>query len=98
MKAPTPCPWAVSKHATPDYAPQYGVYAGDGSGADLAIVRGENAEADAELIVCAVNCHTDLLAASEAALTDWHSHPRNFERKEPPYLAMLRAAIRKARS
>jgi len=39
----------------------------------------------------------DLLAACQSALTDWHSHPRNFERKEPPYLAELRGAIAKAK-
>jgi len=48
---------------------------------------------DARLIAAA----PDLLQACEAALTDWHSHPRNFERKEPPYLAELRAVIAKAR-
>jgi hypothetical protein len=45
--AATPGPWATSKHATPEYAPQYGVYAEDGSNADLAIVKGENAKAAA---------------------------------------------------
>ena len=48
---------------------------------------------DARLIAAA----PDLLAACEAALDDWHSHPRNFYRQEPGYLAVLRAAIAKAR-
>ncbi len=59
----TPGPWSVSKHATPDYAPQFGIYAGD-SPNDLAIVKGDNAEADAALIEAA----PDLLAALQEAM------------------------------
>ena len=50
--------WHVCKHGTPDYAPQYGVYA---DGPDFVIVRGDNAKADAELIAGAL----DLLEALE---------------------------------
>ena len=49
-------------------------------------------QANARLIAAA----PELLVAAEAALTDWHSKPRNFERREPPYLAQLRVAIAKA--
>lgn len=58
----TPGPWNVSRHATPDYAPQFGIYAGE-SARDLATVTGDNAAADAALIEAA----PDLLAACEAA-------------------------------
>ena len=100
----TPLPWRLSE---PWGAPNGGytleavnapgyiadVYAGhhpdDGVDADAGAANGA-------YIVRACNAHADLLAACEAALTDWHSHPRNFERKEPDYLPMLRAAIAKA--
>ncbi len=59
----TPGPWSVSKHGTPDYAPQYGIYS-DGSGNDHAIVKGEAAEADARLIAAA----PDLLATLRGIL------------------------------
>lgn len=48
----TPGPWEVSKHGTPSYAPQFGIYA-EGEQNDLAIVKGENAEADAILMAAA---------------------------------------------
>lgn len=44
--------WNISKLATPDYAPEFGIYAGD-SERDLARVMGPNAEADAQLIAAA---------------------------------------------
>ena len=47
----TPAPWHVSRHATPDYAPQFGIYAEDGNGRDLAIVTSN--EANANLIAAA---------------------------------------------
>lgn len=53
--------WHVSKHGTPDYAPQFGIYADDGR--DLAIVVGDNSKANAALIVSA----PALLAALEEA-------------------------------
>ena len=54
----TPGPLEVSKHATPEHSPQFGIHAGD-SHRDHVIVRGENAEADATLYAAA----PDLLAA-----------------------------------
>lgn len=45
-------PLSVIRHATPDYAPQFGIYA-DGQSHDLAIVKGDNAEADAHLFAAA---------------------------------------------
>ena len=44
--------WIVSKHGTPDYAPQYGIHNG---GNDFVIVKGDNAKAYAARIVAAVN-------------------------------------------
>lgn len=49
----TPGPWAIGQHATPDYAPQYGVYAERGDDRDLATVKGGNAEANARIIAAA---------------------------------------------
>lgn len=59
----TPGPWNISKHATPDYAPQFGIYA-EGCRNDLAYVVHENTEANARLIAAA----PDLLAALQAIL------------------------------
>lgn len=53
MKKHTQGELRISKHATPEYAPQYGIYAGDGRGDDICIVKGENAEADAKLFAAA---------------------------------------------
>lgn len=59
---PTPGPWEVSKHGTPEAFPQFGVYAvGDPN--DLAIVKGDRAKADAQLIAAA----PDLLRACQGA-------------------------------
>jgi len=58
--------WAISRHATPDYAPQYGIYANDASGRDIATVHGENAAANAVLIAAApelLACLLDVLDA-----------------------------------
>ena len=59
-------PWAVSKLAAPAYAPQFGLYCQD-TGADVAIVRGENAAADAALMAAApalCDALIDLLAVA----------------------------------
>lgn len=45
----TPGPWNISKLATPDYAPEFGIYA-EGERNDLARVINENSEANAMLI------------------------------------------------
>lgn len=37
----TPKPWLVSKHATPEHTPQFGIYSEDHP-SDFAIVRGED--------------------------------------------------------
>ena len=49
--------WEVSKHATPDYAPQYGIHKGGTN--DFCIVKDKEAEANAHLIAAA----PDLLEA-----------------------------------
>jgi len=59
----TPTPWTISRLATPDYAPEFGIFS-EGSARDLAHVIGENSEADARLIAAA----PDLLAALEDVL------------------------------
>jgi len=40
---PTPGPLEYSRHATPNYVPQFGIYAGNKG---IATVMGDNAEAD----------------------------------------------------
>ena len=66
MNKSTPGPWAISKHATPDYAPQFGIYANGGCRPDFIIVKGESAEADATLIAAAPNLLTILEDAIES--------------------------------
>lgn len=58
----TPGPWAISKSATPDYAPQFLIHPEESE--DIAIVKGDNAHADALLIAAA----PALLAACQFAL------------------------------
>ena len=62
----TPLQWEASKHGTPDYAPQFGIYA-HGKPNDHCIVTGDNAEADAAFICLAVNNHYELLEACKVA-------------------------------
>ncbi len=49
-------------------------------------------QANARLIAAA----PELLEAGKEALAWWHSIPSNIEKKEPGWLALVRAAIRKA--
>ena len=50
----TPGPWGVSRLATPDYAPEFGIFRDDRGGAPaLARVMNENSEANAALIAAA---------------------------------------------
>jgi hypothetical protein len=57
----TPGHWSVTKHGTPEYAPQFGIYA-EGQPHDLAIVTGDNSKANADFIVEACNSHEALVA------------------------------------
>ena len=56
--------FGISCNATPDYAPQFSIYAESGNGQDIAIVKGDNAERDAALFAAA----PVMLAALERAL------------------------------
>jgi hypothetical protein len=87
MATHTKGPLVVSKHGTPEYAPQYGVHAG---GADLAIVRGKNARANAYLFAAA----PDMLDALEIAVNLLDTND-NDGRKA---YAAVRDAINKATS
>lgn len=58
----TPGPLAISKHATPAYAPQYAIYP-EATGRDIAIIKGDNAKKDAILYAAA----PELLAALNEA-------------------------------
>jgi len=51
-KPHTPGPWNMITHATPEYAPQFGIYA-DGQQFDFGIIRGADAKANARLIAAA---------------------------------------------
>lgn len=59
----TPGPWAVIKHATPDHAPQFGIYAEDTPARDIAIATGPGAESNARLI----SASPELLSSLEDA-------------------------------
>lgn len=61
----TPGPWDIGKHATPDYAPQFGIYSG-AAARDHVIVKGGNAATDAALIAAA----PELLTALQLYLVD----------------------------
>jgi len=79
------------RHATPDYAPQFGIYVENGDGNDLAIVKGDSAESYAALFAAS----PDMLAALE----DCHRHLFNMGGldAESPLLVKIRAAIAKAK-
>lgn len=49
--------------------------------------------ANAALIVRAVNSYDAMREALEAVIKHWHSKPSNFERQEPEYLKLARAAL-----
>lgn len=85
----TPGPWNVSRHATPDYAPQFGIYAGE-SARDLATVTGDNAAADAALIEAA----PDLLAALEDALDDLNAFRRAIPMDKWPDKPVVHTMVR----
>lgn len=42
--------WNISRHATPEHSPQFGIYSEDFPNKDIAIIVGENAEADAKIM------------------------------------------------
>ncbi len=100
----TPGPWTVSKHGTPAYALQFGVYASDDTN-DFAIVRYDNAEANANLISAA----PELLEALEWVLRIAEDNLKSYTEmreldgynddnsEEESGLVCARAAIRKAR-
>ena len=63
----TPSPLAITRHATPEHSPQFGVYSeGDNSSRDIAIVMGPNAASDAALFAAA----PEMLEALEAYISE----------------------------
>jgi hypothetical protein len=62
-------PWFISRHATPDYAPQFGVWSEE-DGKDHAIVKGE---ANARLIAAAPDLvHTlEIIRANAGESPEW---------------------------
>lgn len=97
----TPGPWKITKNEHTGF-----VFIGKDNGNNYPLYRESNsfakgktmerAEQDAACIIRALNCHDELLEACNAALNDWHAKPSNINKKEPKYLAILRAAIAKA--
>jgi hypothetical protein len=53
-------------------------------------------EDNAAFIAHAANCHEELLLCCKAVLDAWHAKDSNFQKKEPPYLQPIRAAIKNA--
>ena len=89
----TPLQWEASKHGTPDYAPQFGIYA-HGKPNDHCIVTGDNAQADAAFICRAVNNHYELLEACKVALAGFNTASNTVWAKS--YKKTLREAIARA--
>lgn len=77
---PTPGEWVVLKHATPDYAPQFGVYAGDDTNG-LAIVRGPNAAVDVRVIAAAPRMLRALRRVADVLATDSTPQSRKLRMK-----------------
>lgn len=90
MSAHTLGPWQTARHGTPDYAPQFGVYANAAS--DLAIVRGPNAEANARLIAAAPDLLAALQTIADSEQLDGDSFICDFDTLQ----SVAREAIRKA--
>ena len=85
----TPGPWEASPDAVPNGYVQVTIYGAD----DRRVATVFESEANVSLIAAA----PAMIVALEAALTEWHSHPKNIERREPEYVPMTRAAIAIAR-
>ncbi len=61
----TPGPWNIIKLATPEYSPEYGIYAGDSQN-DLARVINDNSAANALLISAAPELLATLIECVES--------------------------------
>lgn len=60
------------------------------------VVRQIRADAEAEANARLIAAAPDLLEACLARIDEWHADTRNFTRKEPKSLSMMRAAVLKA--
>ena len=91
MKAQhTPGPWSVSKLATPDYAPEFAIHAGDD---DLARTMNGDSEANARLIAAAPEL-LELVRSAFDRFTDNDMQPPNNALRV--WLNEARAAIAEA--
>lgn len=69
----TAAPWGISKLASPEHSPKYGIYAdGSTAGNYIAIVQGENAAANAVLVAAA----PEMYAALILMLNQFQDHER----------------------
>ena len=74
-------PWFASRNGTPDYAPQYGIYAEhDPNHRDFVIVTGDNAKSDAHLISQAPAMLAALGTALDFALSDGYGESSHLVR------------------
>ena len=42
--------------------------------------------------------NAEMVGLLDDVLTEWHSKPRNFEKKEPPYMDKIRVVLEKAKA
>jgi hypothetical protein len=92
----TPGPWNTSKLASPDYCPQFGVFADFDANRDLAIVKGERAKADAALIATAPELLTALREIAERGPVDGYTSAAALRLRLMGIQTIARAAIAKA--
>jgi hypothetical protein len=94
----TPGALGYGRHGTPDYAPQFGVYAENGDARDVATVKGDNAETYAALFAAS----PDLLEALELAEgwidAECESEETGEGQQARWILETMRAAIAKAKA
>lgn len=97
MSNHTPGPWMVTKHGTPDYAPQYGIYS-IAATSDFVIVK--SGEDDARLIAAApdlLKALEDLVDTVEQDQAAMQDHMLDCTNPEACSLCMARAAIKQAK-
>jgi hypothetical protein len=93
----SPIPWNISKHATPEHSPQFGLYSGSGHNPDIVIVTGPNAKADAEFIKRAVDNHEALVDILNEICARVISNDRGSFEISPSYIRAAKEVVLEAR-
>lgn len=88
----TPGPLNISRHATPEHSPQFGIYSEANPHKDIAIITGENAEADAHLMKASPQM-LDALVDCEGVLDSANRHTNGTCMAFRLVLEKVRAAI-----